>query len=284
MLTTPSSRAFSLISSMLLPRPGTAVLAPELSSPPLSPPQPAAANAKKTTKAAKAQKPRPRFQLLILFLLFPRLDHVRVLWAPREADPPAAGLQHLGRSRFQVLPDHHQRSTLVELDRVPRHHADVDHVTDATGLGMRSGVRSVVPFEDVDLLRTDGDRARLTVQRPLEDVRDADEAGDELGVRMLVDLGRRPDLLDLPVVEDRDAVAHRERFLLVVRHVDERDADLLLDPLQLGLHPLPELEVERAERFVEQQDLWAVDDRASERDPLPLAARQLGRLARHEST
>ena len=99
---------------------------------------------------------------------------------------------------------------------------------------------------------------------------------------MLVDLGRRADLLDLAVVEDRDAVAHRERLFLVVRDVDERDADLLLDPLQLGLHLLAELEVERAERLVEQEHLRAVDDRAGERDPLALAAGELRRLAAAE--
>ena len=70
---------------------------------------------------------------------------------------------------------------------------------------------------------------------------------------MLVDLGRRADLLDPAVVEHGQAVAHGQRLLLVVRHVDEGDADLLLDPLELDLHLLAELEVERAERLVEQQ-------------------------------
>ena len=74
-----------------------------------------------------------------------------------------------------------------------------------------------------------------------------------------------------------------ERLLLVVRHVDERDADLALDRLELDLHLLAELEVERAERLVEEQDLRAVHDRARERDALPLTAGQLGRLAVAES-
>jgi hypothetical protein len=33
------------------------------------------------------------------------------------------------------------------------------------------------------------------------------------------DRARRPDLHDAPVIEDRDAVAHRQRFLLVVGDV-----------------------------------------------------------------
>ena len=90
------------------------------------------------------------------------------------------------------------------------------------------------------------------------------------------------ELLDVPAVHHRDAVAHRERFLLVVRDVDERDADLALDALQLGLHLLAELEVERAERLVEQEHLGLVHDRARERDPLALAARELHRPAAAE--
>ena len=68
-----------------------------------------------------------------------------------------------------------------------------------------------------------------------------------------------------------------------MRDVDERDPDLLLDPLQLALHLLAQLQVERAERLVEEQHLRVVDDRAGERDPLALAARELHRLALAEA-
>ena len=78
-------------------------------------------------------------------------------------------------------------------------------------------------------------------------------------------------LLDPPFVEHRDPVGHRQRFLLVVRHVHERDADLALDRLRLDLHLLAQLEVERAERLVEEEDAGAVDDGAGEADPLALA-------------
>ena len=64
-----------------------------------------------------------------------------------------------------------------------------------------------------------------------------------------------------------------------MRDVDERDADVALDALELDLHLLAQLEVERAERLVEQQHLRAVDDRAGERDALALAAGELRRLA-----
>ena len=89
----------------------------------------------------------------------------------------------------------------------------------------------------------------------VEHVRRADEAGHERRGRMVVDLARRADLLDATVVEHRDTSAHRQRLTLVVGDEHERDADVVLDRLQLDLHLLAELEVERAERLVEQQHL-----------------------------
>ena len=86
-----------------------------------------------------------------------------------------------------------------------------------------------------------------------------------------------------PVVEHRDAVAHRERLVLVVGDEHERDADLALDRLQLDLHLLAELEVESAERLVEQQHRRPVDQRPGERDALALAAGELVRLAARRS-
>jgi hypothetical protein len=73
--------------------------------------------------------------------------------------------------------------------------------------------------------------------------------------------------------------AIRSDILLVVRDVDERDPDVALDPLQLHLHLLAQLQIERAKRLVEQQNTRAVDDRARQRHPLALATRELGRLA-----
>ena len=98
---------------------------------------------------------------------------------------------------------------------------------------------------------------------------------------MLVDLARRADLLEAALGEHGDAVAHRQRLVLVVGDVDERDPrQLALDALELELHLLAQLEVERAERLVEQQHPRAVDERAGERDALALAARELDRPAR----
>ena len=95
----------------------------------------------------------------------------------------------------------------------------------------------------------------------------------------LVDLTRRADLHDAAVIEDGDAVAHRQRLALIVGDVDEGDADLALKRLQFDLHLLAELQVERAERLVEEEHLRLDDERAGERDALALAAGQFAGLA-----
>ena len=61
---------------------------------------------------------------------------------------------------------------------------------------------------------------------------------------------------------------------------DEGEAERALQGLQLALHRLAQLQVERAERLVEQQHLRAQDQRARQRHALALAAGQLRRLAR----
>ena len=106
-----------------------------------------------------------------------------------------------------------------------------------------------------------------------------DEPGDEPRGGGLVDLGGGPHLLDPARVEHGDPVGHRQRLLLVVGHEHEGDADLPLDGLELDLHLLAQLEVQRAERLIEQQDLGPIDQGAGQGHPLTLAAGELGGLA-----
>jgi len=70
-------------------------------------------------------------------------------------------------------------------------------------------------------------------------------------------------------------IRHGERLFLVVRHEDEGDAGLELQPLELDLHLLAQLEVEGGERLVEQQHLGARRQRPGQRHALLLAPRQL---------
>ena len=118
-------------------------------------------------------------------------------------------------------------------------------------------------------------RPALSRTTPASRLLTPDEVRDERRARPVVDLARRRQLDDPTRVHDRDAIGHRQRLFLIVRHVDERDADLAVQALELELHLLAELEVERPERLVEEQDRGLVDERPRERDPLLLAAREL---------
>ena len=117
------------------------------------------------------------------------------------------------------------------------------------------------------------------IRAQVDDVRDADEAGDERRRGPLVELTRPGDLLDQPLIHHRDPVGHRERFLLVVRDVHEGRLRLLLDVLELELHLLAQLQVEGAERLVEEKRRRAVHERPRQGNSLLLAARELDRLA-----
>ncbi len=81
------------------------------------------------------------------------------------------------------------------------------------------------------------------------------------------------------MVENRDPVGHRQRLALVVGDEDESDAERAAAGLQLLLHLLAQLQVERAQRLVEQQHLRLVDQRAGQRHALALAAGKLSGLA-----
>ena len=136
------------------------------------------------------------------------------------------------------------------------------------------GVGTTVP-----LLSWNAGSPAVRGDAPVEEVGFADEVGHEPVDRSLVDLARRPDLADTSAGHDRDPRRHRQGFFLVVGHEHERRADLAVDARQLDLHLLAELEVERPERLVEQQDGRSLRQRPREGDPLGLSARQLAREA-----
>ena len=70
-------------------------------------------------------------------------------------------------------------------------------------------------------------------------------------------------------------MGHRHRLDLVVRDVDRRHAEVVLELRDLGPHLDAELRVEVRERLVHQEDLRLADDRPAQRDALALAAREL---------
>ena len=103
--------------------------------------------------------------------------------------------------------------------------------------------------------------------------------GDEPVGRAVVELERRADLLDPAVLHDHDPVAERHRLDLVVRDVDGRRLEPLVQALELDAHLHAQLGVEVRERLVEEEHLRLAHDRAADRDALPLAAGELARLA-----
>ena len=110
-------------------------------------------------------------------------------------------------------------------------------------------------------------------------LRAADEAGDEEVVRMLVQLQRRADLLDLPGAQHHDAVGQRHRLDLVVGDVDHRRLQVLMQLRELIAHPHAQRGVEVGQRLVEQEHLGLAHDRAADGHALALPARQVLGLA-----
>ena len=113
--------------------------------------------------------------------------------------------------------------------------------------------------------------AGSTLMRP-------DEVGDERRRRVAVDLQRRADLLDHALVHHDDAVGHRERLFLVVRHHHRRHAELALQRADLVAQVHAHDGVQRRQRLVEQQQPRRGGQRARQRDALLLPARHLRRV------
>ena len=88
-----------------------------------------------------------------------------------------------------------------------------------------------------------------------------------------------PELLEHPVAEDRDPVAHRHRLGLIVGDVEGRRTDSPLQRRDLAPHLDPQLRVEVRERLVHQEGRRLANDRPAHRHPLALAAGELARLA-----
>jgi hypothetical protein len=109
--------------------------------------------------------------------------------------------------------------------------------------------------------------------------RRADEAGDELVGRMVVQVQRAAGLLDAAVAHHHDLVAHGHGLDLVVRDVDGGGLQALVQLLDLAAHRDAQLGVEVRQRLVEQEHLRIAHDRAAHGHALALAARELARIA-----
>ncbi len=111
----------------------------------------------------------------------------------------------------------------------------------------------------------------------------ADEAGDLAVDRPRVDHGGLVALHDRAVLEHCDPVCDRQRLVLVVRDEDRRRSRLAEHLDDLAAHARTELDVERRERLVEQDERRLPGERTRKGYPLALAARELVRQAAAES-
>src|SRR5262249_42156209 len=110
---------------------------------------------------------------------------------------------------------------------------------------------------------------------PKEHIGRAQEGGDELIARAVVDLKWGADLLDLPLVEHDDAVCQLQRLFLIVR--DEERGDVHLAKQSANLTPQFETSdrVQRAEWFIEEHRGGTKGQRARQGHTLPLPAGEL---------
>ncbi len=145
---------------------------------------------------------------------------------------------------------------------------------EARGLRLRDRQRNAVgqPGAQADAILLD--MAADEIHR-----RRADEAGNEAGLGVVIEILRAGDLLDQAAVHDHDPVGERHRLDLIVGDIDGRGLDQLMDALDLGAHLHAQLGVEIRQRLVEQEDFWIAHDGAAHRHALALATRQSLRLA-----
>ena len=79
-----------------------------------------------------------------------------------------------------------------------------------------------------------------------------DETGDEHVDRLLVEPPRRVDLLEATLVQHGHAVTQRHGFRLVMGDVGDGDAELVMEPRDLGAHVAAQLGVDVPQGLVEE--------------------------------
>ena len=104
-----------------------------------------------------------------------------------------------------------------------------------------------------------------------------EEAHHEVVRGLLVQLTRRPRLLDPATRDHDDAVGHLHRLLLIVGDEDGRNVHLVVQAAQPLAELLAHLGVEGAERLVEEQHLGLDGEGARQRHALPLPTGELRR-------
>ena len=105
--------------------------------------------------------------------------------------------------------------------------------------------------------------------------RRTDETGHEEVGGVVIQIQRRPDLLDAAGLQHDDLVGHRHGFDLIVRDIDHGRVEFLVQARQFDPHLAAQGGVEVGQRFVEQEDLGLPHDRTADGDTLALTTRQV---------
>ena len=119
----------------------------------------------------------------------------------------------------------------------------------------------------------------VALQHPLHHVHRANEIGHKARIGKFIQIRRRGKLHQPPPLHHGAAGRHCKRFILVMRHHHEGDANLVLQRCQLKAHRLAQLGVECRQGLIQQQHARPLGERPRKRHPLPLAAGKLVRLA-----
>src|SRR5437016_3010052 len=101
------------------------------------------------------------------------------------------------------------------------------------------------------------------------------KSGDVFTGRMIVNFVGCSHLFEMAFVEHRNVVTHLQSLFLIVRDKDRWNLDLFQKRAYLATQMHARLRIQRAERFVKQQDLRLVSQRAGNRDALLLSSREL---------
>src|SRR5574344_1792009 len=108
--------------------------------------------------------------------------------------------------------------------------------------------------------------------------RRADESRHEKVSRVIVNLNRRANLLNMAHRHNDDAVRQSQSFNLVVRNVDHIAAELMVKKLNFTSHRRSELRIQIGKRLIEEEDFRVADNSTAHSDSLPLAAGKFIRL------
>src|SRR5215203_4246854 len=110
---------------------------------------------------------------------------------------------------------------------------------------MRPGIddylRSIGPGDPGKIQDCAGNLGLPVARDPGEPMADAEEVVDERGRRLVVNLRRRAGLNDLRMVHYDHAISDLHGLLLIMRHEDARDMNVLVQPAKKLAQLLPEL-------------------------------------------